>query len=232
MVLTLLTILIQISMWFQLFIWFLAHCTQAMIECIQFGDSFTVLFLPRVVKRTSPMWQSLSQYPFFHFPSEFHEKGLPWPQVSKLPCHGHHVNIPKYFWSRHAIACLDLGSTFRKLRTQSAHVRHMDNLDRPKQLQCPVLQWHWPLYVSSKYLYLIKYFPASVSLSFRFWEEISRSWMVHVLYSEFFGLILIPVQISPVNLLPSESTRKSTAQKIWFIERRNGSIHDFYYTHW
>jgi hypothetical protein len=47
----------------------------------------------------------------FHFPSEFREKGLPRSQVSESPCRGH-VNNPKYFWSRHAITRLDLGSTF------------------------------------------------------------------------------------------------------------------------
>jgi len=114
------------------------------------GRCVELLGQTNISKRDNLSLNALS----FHFPFEFREKGLPWSQVSESPCHGHRVNIPKYFWSRHAVACLDLGSTFRKPRRQIAHARHMDNLDRPKWLRCPFLRWRWPPCISAEYLYL------------------------------------------------------------------------------
>lgn len=48
----------------------------------------------------------------FYFPSEFRGKRLLW-SLSESPCPRHHVNLPKHFCSRHALACLGLESAFR-----------------------------------------------------------------------------------------------------------------------
>jgi len=63
----------------------------------------------------------------FHFPSEFREKGLQ-RSLSESPCRGHYINLQKYFCSRHAVACLCLGSTSILNQIKSAHARRMGNL--------------------------------------------------------------------------------------------------------
>jgi hypothetical protein len=56
---------------------------------------------------------------------------------------------------RHAVACLDLGSTFHKLNADGACARRMDNLDRPKLWRCSDLRWRWPSYISSDNISLL-----------------------------------------------------------------------------
>jgi len=110
MALTWLTILIRLSLWFQLCILFLVRHTQAMVRysvhgqfrSFAFGWSIgpTFKFSERYslgvgcnywVKRTSPRWQSLSQYPLFLFPIRLSRKRTPlvtsfWIALSRAPC--------------------------------------------------------------------------------------------------------------------------------------------------
>ena len=76
--------------------------TRHAVACLYLGGIFNVLVLTACARRMIQRIQFTDSFPntlSFHFPSEFHEGGLP-QSLSESPRHGRHVNVPRYFCSR------------------------------------------------------------------------------------------------------------------------------------